>query len=228
MGEEHNWRKTVMKRLFIVVEGQTEEAFVKELMIPYFISNGIYDVRPVLIQTSKGHKGGFVNYEHLKNDLQRLLKSQGQDVIVSTFVDFFRCPELPSQAKVDSLPSHSKKVEEMQNIMASDINDWRFIPYIQLHEFEALLFSAANGFEMYFDEKISNEIQGIIDSFDNPEDINSAPETAPSKRLIRIIPDYDKVLYGNIVALEIGLPIMLEKCPRFRAWVELLIQRCKE
>ena len=55
-----------MKRLFIVVEGQTEEAFVKELMSPYFIQNGIYDVRPVLIQTSKGHKGGFVNYEHLK------------------------------------------------------------------------------------------------------------------------------------------------------------------
>ena len=57
-----------MKRLFIVVEGQTEEAFVNELMSPYFIQNGIYDVRPVLIQTSKGHKGGFVNYEHLKND----------------------------------------------------------------------------------------------------------------------------------------------------------------
>ncbi|MDE6009640.1 MAG: DUF4276 family protein [Muribaculaceae bacterium] len=62
----------------------------------------------------------------------------------------------------------------------------------------------------------------------NPEDINSAPETAPSKRLIRIIPDYDKVLYGIIVALEIGLPTMLEKCLRFRAWVEVLIQKCKD
>lgn len=79
-----------MKRLFIVVEGQTEEAFVKELMRPYFIQNDIYDIRPVLIQTSKGHKGGFVNYEHLRNDLLRLLKSQGQDVVVSTFVDFWR------------------------------------------------------------------------------------------------------------------------------------------
>ena len=217
-----------MKRLFIVVEGQTEEAFVKELMTPYFIKRGVYDVRPVLIQTSKGHKGGFVNYEHLKNDLQRLLKSQGQDVIVSTFVDFFRCPELPNQANIDNLPSHNKKVDEMEKSIASDINDWRFIPYIQLHEFEALLFSAANGFGMYFDGEISNEIQGVIDSFDNPEEINSAPETAPSKRLIRIIPDYDKVLYGNIVALEIGLPVMLEKCPRFRAWIELLIQRCTE
>ncbi len=217
-----------MKRLFIVVEGQTEEAFVKELMGPYFIQNGIYDIRPVIIQTSKGHKGGFVNYEHLKNDLLRLLKSQGQDVIVTTFVDFFRCPELPNQKNIDALPSHIKKVEEMEKTISDDINDWRFIPYIQLHEFEALLFSAANGFEMYFEDQISKEIQGIIDSFDNPEEINSAPETAPSKRLIRIITDYDKVIYGNIVALEIGLPTILSKCPRFRAWTDSLIHRCLE
>lgn len=217
-----------MKRLFIVVEGQTEEAFVKELLVPHFICNGIYDVRPVLIQTSKGHKGGFVNYEHLKNDLLRLLKSQGQDIVVTTFVDFFRCPNLPNQENINAFSTHIARVEAMEKNIANDINDRRFIPYIQLHEFEALLFSAANGFEMYFDKRISNELQGIIDSFDNPEDINSSPETAPSKRLIRIIPDYDKVLYGNIIALEIGLPIMLEKCPRFRAWVKLLIQRCRE
>ena len=217
-----------MKRLFIVVEGQTEEAFVKELMIPHFIDNGICDVRPVLIQTSKGHKGGFVNYEHLKKDLFRLLKSQGQDIVVTTFVDFFRCPSLPDQKNIAAFPTHTERVEAMEKNIANDINDRRFIPYIQLHEFEALLFSASNGFKMYFDEKVSNEIQGIIDSFDNPEDINSGSETAPSKRLIRIIPDYDKVLYGNIIALEIGLAVMLKKCPRFRTWVELLIQRCRE
>ena len=212
-----------MKRLFIVVEGQTEEAFVKELMAPYFIQNGIYDVRPVIIQTSKGHKGGFVNYEHLKNDILRLLKSQGQDVVVTTFVDFFRCPELPNQKDIEALPSHIKRVEEMEKSISDDINDWRFIPYIQLHEFEALLFSAVNGFEIYFEDQVSNEIQGIIDSFDNPEEINSSPETAPSKRLIRIIPYYDKVIYGNIVALEIGLPTILARCPRFRGWIDCLI-----
>ena len=217
-----------MKRMFIVVEGQTEEAFVKELMTPYFMQHGIYDIRPVLIQTSKGHKGGFVNYEHLKNELLRLLKSQGQDVIVTTFVDFFRCPELPNQNDIDTLPSHIQKVEAMEKSISDDINDWRFIPYIQLHEFEALLFSSANGFEMYFEAQISKEIQGIINSFDNPEEINSSPETAPSKRLIRILPYYDKVIYGNIVALEIGLPAILSKCPRFRRWIDSLIHRCLE
>ena len=110
-----------MKRLFILVEGQTEESFVRELMTPYFMQKGVYDVRPVLIQTSKGHKGGFVNYEHLKNDLLRLLKSQGQDVIVTTFVDFFRCPDLPNQKKIDALSSHINKVEEMERSIAEDI-----------------------------------------------------------------------------------------------------------
>ena len=217
-----------MKRLFIVVEGQTEESFVKELMTPYFVQNGIYDVRPVLIQTSKGHKGGFVNYNHLKNDILRLLKSQGQDVVVTTFVDFFRCPELPNQKNIDALSSNIEKVRDMEKSIFEDINDRRFIPYIQLHEFEALLFSAVNGFEVYFEESVSKEIQEIIDSFNNPEEINSGRETAPSKRLIRIIPGYDKVIYGNIVALEIGLPGILSKCPRFRAWTNTLIHRCLE
>lgn len=81
---------------------------------------------------------------------------------------------------------------------------------------------------MYFDENISNEIKAIIDAFDNPEDINSSPETAPSKRLMRIIPGYDKVLFGNIIALENGLSLVLEKCPRFRTWIDTLIHRCKE
>lgn len=132
------------------------------------------------------------------------------------------------QKDIDNISSHLKKVEAMERSIASDINDRRFIPYIQLHEFEALLFSAPDGFKMYFDDNISEEIQGIIDSFENPEEINSSPETAPSKRLIRIIPEYDKVLYGNIVALEIGLPVILEKCPRFRTWTDLLIHRCLE
>ncbi|MBD5280778.1 MAG: DUF4276 family protein [Bacteroides sp.] len=217
-----------MKRLFIIVEGQTEESFVKELLIPFFSQHGIYDVRPILIQTSEGHKGGFVNYNHLRNDLLKLLKSQGQDVIVTTFVDFFRCPDVPKQKEIDLLTSHLEKIEAMENSIASDINDWRFIPYIQLHEFEALLFSSVRGFEMYFDENISNEIKAIIDAFDNPEDINSSPETAPSKRLMRIIPGYDKVLFGNIIALENGLSLVLEKCPRFRTWIDTLIHRCKE
>lgn len=215
------------KRLYIVVEGQTEEEFVNSLLAPYFQEHGIY-VYPVIIHTSKGHKGGFVNYEHLKNDINKLLKSQKQDVIVTMFVDFFRCPEVPEKDKWSNLPSHTDKVFEMENAINRDINDWRFVSYIQLHEFEALLFASEDGFRKYFSDKEIPELQRIIESHENPEEINSSPEGAPSKRLLRIVQDYDKVVYGNIIALEIGLKNIIEKCPRFKAWTELLIEKCRE
>ncbi|MDE6023003.1 MAG: DUF4276 family protein [Muribaculaceae bacterium] len=214
------------KRLYIVVEGQTEEEFVKDLMAPYFQDRGIY-VYPMIIHTSKGHKGGFVNYSHLKNDINKLLKSQGEDIVVTTFVDFFRCPELPEAEKWEKIPNHNYQVVEMEKAISRDIDDRRFFPYIQLHEFEAVLFSSNNGFQKYFDEEYALLLQGIVDSYDNPEDINSSPEGAPSKRLIKIIPEYDKVMYGNIIALEIGITTILEKCPRFRDWVNTLLEICK-
>lgn len=214
------------KRLYIVVEGQTEEAFIKELLSPFFQQHGIY-VYPIIIHTSKRHKGGFVNYIHLKNDVDRLLKSQGQDVIVSTFVDFFRCPELPAKETWGAIPNHAERVVKMESTMKDDINDRRFYPYIQLHEFEALLFSSGKGFQTYFDTKANIELQEIIAAYENPENINSSPEGAPSKRLLRIVPEYDKVMYGNILALEIGINVILEKCPRFRNWVETLIKMCE-
>ena len=213
------------KRLYIVVEGQSEEEFVKDMLAPLFIQHCVYTY-PMIIHTSKGHKGGFVNYQQLRNDINRLLLSQGQDVIVTTFVDFFRCPDLPYKDDWCNIQSHLNQVELMEKAMEKDISDRRFIPYIQLHEFEALLFSNADGFIKYYNQEISDRIQGIIDSYDNPEDINSSPEGAPSKRLLGIIQDYDKVMFGNTIALEIGIDTILNKCPRFKAWIELLIERC--
>ena len=79
-----------MKRLYIRVEGQTEQEFVNSLIVPYLQRHGIYDVTPILIRTSKTGRGGFVNYQHLRNDVCRLLKSANDDFVVSMFVDFFR------------------------------------------------------------------------------------------------------------------------------------------
>lgn len=61
-----------MKRLYIIVEGQTEREFVKEQIAPYLRQHDIYEVTPILIRTSKSGRGGFVNYQHLKNDAKRL------------------------------------------------------------------------------------------------------------------------------------------------------------
>ncbi len=227
MGKECVIFKTMTKRLYIIVEGQTEQGFVYDLMAPFFLKYGIY-VYPVLIQTSKGHKGGFVSYQHLKNDINRLLKSQGQDIIVTSFVDFFRCPELPDKESWRYISDHRLQVEEMEKAIKRDMDDRRFYPYIQLHEFETVLFSSDIGFKMYNDDIINQQIHQIIESYPNPEDINSTPEGAPSKRILKIIPDFDKVTNGILLALEIGIDTILEKCPHFRNWVNTLIGLCKE
>lgn len=217
-----------MRRLYIIVEGQTEQEFVSQTLAPYFQSQDIYNITPILIHTSKTGKGGFVNYEHLKNDVTRLLSSE-KDIIVSTFVDFFRIPtSVPKYEDSMRLNSDNDKVESLEQAMFESISDTRFIPYIQLHEFEALLFSSNKGFEGYCEEHVHKQTKLIVDDYENPEDINSSPETAPSKRLLKINPDYDKVLEGNLIALEVGINSMLDRCPRFREWVEILVAEVKK
>lgn len=215
-----------MKRLYIIVEGQSEEEFVKELIAPYFQTLGFYDVRGFKIRTSKHGKGGFVNYQHLKKDIERLLKSE-RNILVTTFVDYFRIPNsLPSYLKC--YQQHTATLDRvlcLEKAVALDINDNRFLPYIQLHEFEALLFSSNTGFETYYESAIYEQTKQIIHTYPNPELINEHPATAPSKRLLAIISTYKKVLDGNCIALEIGLETILSKCPRFKNWIILLLKK---
>jgi hypothetical protein len=213
------------------VEGQTEEAFVKELLRPYFAVHCL-EVHPIKILTAKHHgkpfKGGFVNYEHLRRDALRYLK-QEQTAIVSTLVDFFRLPSnFPSYENCMKKLTTVEKIECLERALHEDIGYFqRFIPYIQQHEFEALLFASNQGFERYFPD-IALETQAIIQKYPNPEDINHHPDTAPSKRLSKIIAEYDKVLFGNTLALEIGLSQIIAQCPRFRAWTERIISSAQQ
>ena len=115
----------------------------------------------------------------------------------------------------------------MENCIGGDIGDRRFIPYIQLHEFEALLYASNAGFEKYFPEDEARETAAVISAFPNPELINSSPDKAPSKRLLAIHKGYDKVIEGNLIALEVGLQTILNKCPRFGKWLERLVRECQ-
>lgn len=78
------------------------------------------------------------------------------------------------------------------------------------------------------DSTISCETLKIIGQYHNPENINFSPNSAPSKRLLNIIPKYNKPLYGNIIALQVGLSAMMEKCPRFREWINKIVAKLKD
>ena len=99
----------------------------------------------------------------------------------------------------------------------------RFVPYVAMHEFEALLFSDCEGFARSVGRpSLAPSLQTIRDSCASPEDIDDSPHTAPSKRIQTIMPKYQKPHHGKLAAKEIGLPAMRAACPQFRRWLERL------
>lgn len=216
-----------MRRLIIVCEGQSEQAFVENVLSPYLYSWGnVYDVRGTLIPTSKGHTGGNVSYDKFINRVKEVLRNESTDTMVSTMVDFFKFPKVPDLTESYSqLNGDLTKVLALEEHIEMAVRNDRFIPYIQLHEFEALLFSNKSGFEKYLPEEKSEALGELSDHYPNPEDINSSPEKAPSKRFLDIYPKYSKVIDGSLIAIEVGIHAMLTKCPHFNSWVTRLKER---
>lgn len=214
-----------MKRLILIVEGDTEKTFVDEVLCPYLYSLGIYN--SVQCFKTKHSNGGMSKYSYIKRDIINVLYED--NVIVSTLLDFYRLPsDFPYFDESKKMPTHQKQVSFLEEKVKEDIEMTQnkifdnLIPYIQLHEFEALIFSSIDGTDALFDrnEYKYKSMMDVINEFPNPEDINNGPNTAPSVRLKEIIPGYKKVLYGKSIIQEIGMDTILCKCPRFSEWVE--------
>ncbi len=211
-----------MRRIIIVVEGQTEQEFVKQCVAPYLLKkNGILSVTARLVG-KPGHKGGDVRYSRLKVDLDILLREP--NVVVSTFIDFFKLAnDFPLADGCQKYSNAEQRITCLEQGLAAEVNAPLFVPYIQRHEFEALLFSSESGFLKYLSPQSCLELAEVGRQFANPEDINSTQP--PSYRLIEIVKrcegyQYNKVVYGNIFALEIGIEAMLARCKRFAEWID--------
>lgn len=215
-----------MKRLEIIVEGQTEQEFVSTILSPYFYAQGVVHIAPILLRTGVNARGGFVNYKHLRDDVLRSLHSADTDLVVTTFVDYFRLPmaNMPEYEQWKNERNHDTQIRLIEQAIRKDIADNRFVPYIQKHEFEALLFASDRGFQRYYSPDQVEALRHIRTLFPNPEDINTSPTGAPSKRLRSVLPAYEKIIDGNILALEVGLEAMRENCPHFAQWLHTLEQ----
>ena len=123
-----------------------------------------------------------------------------------------------------------KRVSFLEQAVGKDISSNRFIPYIQLHEFEGLLFSDTKGFDSLPDIPESNikQLTDAVKEHDNPEMLNDGPETSPSKRLEKLIPGYRKALYGPMIANEISVAVIMKRCVRFKNWIEALTQKMQQ
>ena len=214
-----------MIRVYVICEGLTEETFVKGILKDSMISKHVCLI-PTLIG-KPGKKGGDVRFERLLKDIRNTLRDR--EAYCTTFLDFYGLTgDFPG--RLDALDKNGarNKAECFLTVFTARLAEElgenmirRFIPYIQMYEFEGLLFSHPEKLATSLGKSTRVKmLQKIRKDFSSPEDINNSPQTAPSKRLKNLFPCYNKPLHGTIAAAEIGLPVIRQECPLFNEWLE--------
>ena len=212
-----------MVKVLILVEGQTEEAFVKNLLAVHLRKHGVA-VIPIIVATKRlltGDKkrGGYVPYPRLRAEILRLLNDSSA-ACVTTMLDYYGlAPEFPGRAEPVGNTT-LEKVASVEQAYAADIDNQRFVPYLAMHEFEAMLFTVPTEIANSFGQpSLQTSLQTIRAAFKTPEDINDHEETAPSKRLGKLFPGYNKPFYGELIAERIGIERIRSECAHFAAWL---------
>lgn len=218
-----------MKRIYCVTEGQTETNFVKRILSPYFSSFDTI-ILPATVITSidkrggRMYKGGMLTYQKAELTIHNCLNYTKKDknVFVTTMFDYYRLPkDTPGFSDAHKRQDPYRAVDVIETEMCKHENLERnvFFPYIQLHEFEALIFSNLSGLaEKYFDCNIQPLIK-CLEIIKNPELINNGCETAPSKRILKCIPHFDKATTGIDVLAMIALDDIRSHCSHFNDWI---------
>jgi hypothetical protein len=209
-----------------IVEGKTEEIFINSLLQPYLSDKNIF---MHATQISKpGQKGGDVRFGRVKKDIEIHLK-QRHDTYITTLVDYYGTKEWPGLDEVPPQANPAQIAKIVNDATKSKIvalfpahrAEYRFIPYMAIHEFEALLFSSGSviAAKLGIHEK---KVDLVLKECGEPEAINNSPQTAPSKRLDGWAKDgkFPKTTTGIAMAKAIGIRVMRKKCPLFNTWLE--------
>lgn len=223
-----------MTRVNVVVEGPTEEAFVKQVLSSFLSGREVY-LHPIVVSASRtrqsrDHLGGGGSFGKALRTIRDTLRND-PSAYCTTMFDYYGLPGDYPGLDSNTCPPSSQlydRIDCLENCLAEAIGDThRFIPYLQVHEFEALLFASVETINNALQTHSSTEsrldhLQAIVDHFAHPELIDDGVETAPSKRLQDLFPRYDKVLHGEMIAHDIGLARIRSECPHFDDWVTRL------
>lgn len=225
-----------MERLLIHVEGETEETFVKEILRRHLAAHGWHSVAPRVMGNARqrDRRGGIRSWPSAKRDILLHLK-QDRGCVVTTMVDYYGLPQgnpngWPGRSAAAQAPFQEKArlvesalLDDIAAELGAEFDSARFVPFVVMHEFEGLLFSDCAAFARGLGRpKIERSLQEIRNEFKSPEEINDSPFSAPSKRLKSIMPEYEKPLFGNLAAIEIGLARIRQACPHFASWLAQL------
>jgi hypothetical protein len=218
-------------RLLVHVEGQTEETFVNEVLSSHLYTFGYTGVSARLMGNARirSRRGGVKPWGVVREEMLRHLRGDRASV-ATLMVDYYGMPSgdagWPGRALAQSLP-HDEKASAVESALAEDFSRFagqdfdrrRFIPFVLMHEFEALLFSDCGALASVLgDDDLRGRLQAIRDAFPSPEHINDSPVTAPSKRLLALYPGYNKPLHGVVASMDIGLDRIAMECPGLGRW----------
>lgn len=216
-----------MTRLLILVEGQSEEIFVKRTLTPHLAEHGVFVQSPTVLWTKRissggGFRGGVSNWSQIRKSLMPL--TYDTDAWITTLIDFYGLPEdFPGQADINTLVDPREKVERLQEKLSEQINRPRLIPFLALHEFEAWLFCAPNTVADHFgNPAISAKITHAVNHAGEPEKINHGPTTHPKARLKDLATDYKETSDGPTLIQKIGIAAIRQACPHFDNWLQKL------
>lgn len=208
----------------VLVEGRTEQIFVQDMVSPFLASKGIF-MRPIQI-SKPGQKGGDVKFARVQNDIGVHLK-QRRDTYLTLFLDYYAIyKDWPgiAAAKKQATPAgkaatvNTETKRRVIELFKAHDADRRFIPFVAMHEFEALLFSDPKQLAEQL-QVPQKKIDRIVELCGEPEHINDSPGTAPSSRLEKLSSRFKKTTTGIAVARAIGLTKIRGRCPIFNAWL---------
>jgi Domain of unknown function (DUF4276) len=220
--------------LHVVVEGQSEFEFIKRVLVAHLSALGV-SATPIIAMTKRERDGrkqkGGGDWTKWRENILLLCDDRRSDLRITTMFDLFGLPKnFPSLETALRVRDTSERTILLEQAMAREIADPRFLPYLQRHEFEALVLASLPALERVLvnhrDRVGLRKLQAHLGSL-APEDVNDGLETAPSKRLQRFVPSYDprkrnKAVFGPQAIAETGLAALRAQCPRFDAWVAKL------
>lgn len=216
-----------MTRLLMLVEGQSEEIFVKHTLAPHLAQHGVFVQSPIVLWTKRlpsggGFRGGVSNWNQIRRSLLPLTRDG--DAWISTLLDFYGLPEdFPGLPEALGAGDPRGKVAALQARFAEELNHQRFIPFLALHEFEAWLFSAPDIVEMHFDKaNLADRLHTVVQRAGEPELINHGADTHPKARLHSLVGGYKETSDGPTLLQKIGIAAVRAACPHFDGWLNRL------
>lgn len=207
--------------LKVLCEGPTESNFVSLVLGPHLAA---FQVFPKAAQlTPKGY--GIVSFDTLRKGVQNEIGRLKGHQYVTTMVDLYGLRDFPGNRPGER--DVYQRVKAIERAMAEEFKNSNVIPYVQLHEFETLVYVDLEQLNNQYPDgsakKAVETLQAEVGAL-QPELINDGPETAPSKRLLKVLPAYRKVVDGPAIAQSIGIQRLRAACPHFGQWLTRLEQ----